>query len=94
LGSSKFCAPDCGPAATRPQHVPSFQLIVPQFFDYPAADWYIEKVEDGFLIRNVKYQEYLYAAADDRAFDENNRSVFTWKDFDTLGPEGIWIFDS
>jgi hypothetical protein len=51
-------------------------------------------VENGFLIRNVKYQEYLYAAADDRAFDENNRSVFTWKDFETLGPEGIWNFDS
>jgi len=46
-------------------------------------------VDNGFLIKNVRYQEYLYAAADDLAFDENRRSVFTWKEYETLGPEGI-----
>ena len=55
-----------------------------------AADWALEKVENGFLIKNIRYEEYLYAAADDLAFDETRRSVFTWKDRENLGPEGIW----
>ena len=38
-----------------------------------------------------RYLEYLYAAANDQAFDIHHRSVFTWKVFDTLGDEGIWI---
>ena len=45
---------------------------------------------NGYLIKNLRYGEYLYAAADDLAFDDKNRSVFTWKDEDTVGPEGIW----
>jgi hypothetical protein len=39
------------------------------------------------------FGEYLYAAADDQAFDENNRSVFTWKTHDDLGIEGYWKFN-
>ena len=38
-----------------------------------------------------KYLEYLYAAADDQAFDRSHRSVFTWKDFHNLRDEGLWL---
>ena len=51
------------------------------------------KEANGFLIQNAKYSEYLYAAADDLAFDEDNRSVFTWKDLSTVGIEGYWTFN-
>jgi hypothetical protein len=39
------------------------------------------------------FGEYLYAAADDQGFVENNRSVFTWKTHDDLGIEGYWKFN-
>ncbi len=57
-----------------------------------TADWALEKVDNGYLIKNMRYEEYFYAAAEDRAFDENRRSIFTWQDLETLGPEGIWEF--
>lgn len=56
--------------------------------------WELIKEPDGFVIKNVHFGEYLYAAADDRAFDENNRSVFTWKEHDSLGLEGYWMIIS
>jgi hypothetical protein len=36
----------------------------------------IKEDDDVFLIRNVKYGEYMYAAADDLAFDKDNRDPF------------------
>ena len=61
-----------------------------------TADWEIieEETKLGFLIKNVEYSEYMYAAADDLAFDEEHRSVFTWKNYNTLGDEGYWDFGS
>jgi hypothetical protein len=56
-------------------------------------EWDLIEEEDGFVIKNVKFGEYLYAAADEFAFDENNRSVFTWKNHDDLGREGYWKFE-
>jgi hypothetical protein len=56
------------------------------------ADWKIECDGNGFTIKNLEYHEYLYSAADDFAFDESLRSVFTWQNYNTLGFEGIWNF--
>ena len=56
------------------------------------ADWEINCSPNGYTIKNVEYGEYLYSAADDFAFDESRRSVFTWEDYYTLGIEGIWKF--
>ena len=53
--------------------------------------WYITKEADVYIIKSARYGEYLYAAADDLAFDDKNRSVFTWKTRDNLGLEGHWI---
>ena len=58
------------------------------------ADWKVEVVNDCVKLKNIRYSEYLYAAADDRAFDESSRSVFTWKDEDTLGKEGLWMVNT
>jgi len=61
------------------------------FLNFKTANWAIEDVYGGFVIKNIKYEEYLYAAAMDHAYDESRRrSVFTWKDYKTLGTEGIW----
>ena len=49
--------------------------------------------DQGFLLRNVKYNEYLYSAADGLALSEEQRSVFTWKNYQTLGFEGFWKFN-
>ena len=57
------------------------------------ADWEITRGQKGYLIKNVKYTEYLYAASDDLSYDENHRSVFTWKTVDDLGDEGFWTFE-
>jgi hypothetical protein len=63
----------------------------PSFWEN-KADWEVDD-EDGFYqLKNIRFYEYLYAAADDLAFDESSRSVFTWKNEDTLGPEGLWKF--
>jgi hypothetical protein len=48
---------------------------------------------NGVLLQNAKYSEYLYAAADNLSFDEESRTVFTWKDLATVGIEGYWKFD-
>ena len=63
-------------------------------FKIHTADWSIEKVENGFLMKNLQYQEYLYGASDNLAFDENSRSVFTWKTLETLAINGIWNFNA
>ena len=57
-------------------------------------EWYLILEGDKYIIKNAAHAEYLYAAADDLAFDENKRSVFTWKDFDSLGPEGRWKIET
>lgn len=57
-------------------------------------EWYLILEDDKYIIKNAAHAEYLYAAADDLAFDENKRSVFTWKDFDSLGPEGRWKIET
>jgi hypothetical protein len=51
------------------------------------------KEVNGVLLQNAKYSEYLYAAADNLSFDEESRTVFTWKDLATVGIEGYWKFD-
>ena len=58
-----------------------------------TADWLIWQEDRGFILKNVRYSEYLYAAADNKAFDEDNRSVFTWKSYHDLGQEGYWRFN-
>ena len=58
-----------------------------------TADWKIEQEDRGFLLKNARYPEYLYAAGDDLTFDVDNRSVFTWKNYNDLGHEGYWRFD-
>jgi hypothetical protein len=63
----------------------------PSFWD-GSADWEVAEEELGFTLRNSKFGEYLYAAADDRALSEDQRSVFTWKVYETLGVEGYWKF--
>ena len=57
------------------------------------AEWEVIKAENGFLIKNLEFSDYLYAAGDPHAYDENRRSVFAWKNLDTLGREGVWNFD-
>lgn len=58
-----------------------------------TADWIIEEEDLGFTLKNVRYDEYLYSAADDLALSKRQRSVFTWKNYDTLGFEGYWKFN-
>ena len=65
----------------------------PQYWE-KTADWKVEEENDCVKLKNIRYSEYLYAAADDRAFDESSRSVFTWKDEDTLGKEGLWMVNT
>jgi hypothetical protein len=55
-------------------------------------DWSLLKHSKGYLIQNLKYYEYLYAADDDLALDDRRRSVFAWKTSDDLGEEGVWLF--
>ncbi len=62
-------------------------------FFIKTANWKITAVDYGYLIKNVQFQEYLYAAANVHAFDQERRSIFTWKDYETLGDEGIWNFN-
>ena len=64
----------------------------PRYWD-KTADWIIKEEDHGFLLRNVKYNEYLYSAADGLALSEEQRSVFTWKNYQTLGFEGFWKFN-
>ena len=52
--------------------------------------WELIEEPEGLILRNIRYDEYLYAAADDLAIDDGNRSVFTWKTRDDLGVEGHW----
>jgi hypothetical protein len=65
----------------------------PAYWDR-TADWLIwEEEGNGFILKNVKFSEYLYAVSDDLAFDESNRSVFTRKQYHSLGIEGFWKFN-
>lgn len=43
--------------------------------------WRIEQVPltNFYTIKNDRYEDHLYGAADDLKFDENRRSVFGWK---------------
>uniref|UniRef100_A0A336M0J7 CSON014790 protein n=1 Tax=Culicoides sonorensis TaxID=179676 RepID=A0A336M0J7_CULSO len=43
--------------------------------------WDIERfgADSKYKIKSVKYEEYLYAAADDLKHDNDRRRVFTWK---------------
>ena len=64
----------------------------PQYWE-KTADWILTEENTGFTLKNVRYNEYLYAAADGLALAQDKRSVFTWKDYDTLGDEGFWFFE-
>lgn len=65
----------------------------PQIFsDDPIGHWVLINTESGTVLRNRHYHEFLYAAAQNFALDEERRSVFTWKLFQSLGPNGYWIF--
>ncbi len=69
----------------------------PSFWEN-KADWEVDGIWEGddedsfFQLKNIRFYEYLYAAADGLAFDESSRSVFTCKNEDTLGQEGLWKF--
>jgi len=55
--------------------------------------WKIEENKDDntFLILNVEYGEYLYAAGSPYKYTDQRRRVFTWGDGKSnLGPEGKW----
>ena len=56
--------------------------------------WNLIQEGDKYVIKNAAYGEYSYAAADDMAFNESSRSLFTWKKFDNLGPEGCWKIET
>ena len=86
--------------ASEDFHDPERRKVVSWTGNTPVARplseqmWDLIKEEDGYVIKSARYGEYLYAAADDLAFDENNRSVFTWKEYDNLGPEGRWKIET
>ena len=63
---------------------------IPDARELTEQMWDLIEEPQGYLIKNVEYGEYLYAGADDLAFDENNRSVFTWKNRADVGLEGYW----
>lgn len=46
------------------------------------------------MLKNKKWDEYLYAAANDLAFDYERRRVFTWRPGDSPGRDGHWLFES
>ena len=83
-------------AASENLSDPERRKVVAWTGDTPVAnsldeqEWDLIQEGNRYLIKNARYPEYLYAAADDRAFDKNNRSVFSWKNFNNLGPEGRW----
>ena len=83
-------------AASENLSDPERRKVVAWTGDTPVAnsldeqEWDLIQEGNRYLIKNARYSEYLYAAADDRAFDKNNRSVFSWKNFNNLGPEGRW----
>ena len=86
--------------ASEDFHDPERRKVVSWTGNTPVArtldeqEWDLIKEEDGYVIKSARYGEYLYAAADDLAFDDNNRSVFTWKEYDNLGPEGRWKIET
>lgn len=49
--------------------------------DDPECYWRVEQVPgtDYFTIKNERYEDHLYAAADDLKLDDKRRSVFGWK---------------
>ena len=63
---------------------------------YPDSSpryWEVSEVNSCFTLKNFHYNEYLYAAADDLALADDKRSIFTWKNYNTLGTEGFWSFN-
>ena len=60
------------------------------------AEWELQKDSVGYLLKNVKYGEFLYAAADDQSLVKGIRSIFTWKakgsPGDDIGTEAHWEF--
>ena len=56
------------------------------------ADWKIIRFENGFLIKNYRFDEYLYEVGEDNAHDTNHISVFTTENLNSLGLNGIWRF--
>ncbi len=52
------------------------------------ADWEIIPSGIGVFIKNVQFKEYLYA--NDEVVTPNLRSVYTGKDFLSIGEKGIW----
>lgn len=57
------------------------------------GEWEFATKDNGktFLIRNVLYNEYLYAAANDFAYDSSRRRTFTWRPGTDDGCE--WIVE-
>lgn len=44
-----------------------------------SCEWKFEYMQDGtFCIKNVYFDEYLYASINSYNYDEHNRRVFTW----------------
>jgi len=61
----------------------------PEARELDEQEWYLIPEDDGYVFKNARYGEYLYAASD--SFKSGGkRSVFTWKNHDDLGREGIW----
>ena len=55
--------------------------------------WELILEPEGYVFKNVRFGDHIYCAADDLAFDENNRALFAWKGLSDLGREGHWKFE-
>ncbi len=60
----------------------------PEYWDQ-TADWEIIEGGKGYLIKNVKYSEYLYITLSD---EENQNLVFTTKNIEAIGSRAYWTF--
>ena len=52
-------------------------------------DWKLIRYAKGFAIKNVEFEDYLYADADD--FTSNLRSVYTRNYLGSAGDDGLWV---
>ncbi|XP_044734787.1 uncharacterized protein LOC123297258 isoform X2 [Chrysoperla carnea] len=59
----------------------SWQVGTPQGIMEPESQWKFETDDEGesFMLKNVRWNEYLYAASDYFNYDNNRRQVFTWR---------------
>lgn len=71
-----------------------FTRVNKSFTGDDSSTWYFE-TNDGqtFFMRNKKFHEYLYTAADDLDYDSQRKNVFTWIPGGRDYPEANWWID-